>query len=300
MPVREFFHLIHVVDDYDEAEAWYDALFAPQLFVGKNWFDVEKRWASLAIVADTVIEVLEPSDAPEDQQMPLRKFRTRFGQHFHSLAWYVDQPDMQPLFSSLLARGVRIAQPGGGLFDAETADPGDVFFTHPKDTFGQLEFMSLLDSVRERDPRLRPSWSPSWWRDQHPLGIERVSHYTTIVRDLDRARDVYVDGLGGRVLAEVADADAESVFVLVGTDTVVELARPTTGDSRLARDLADHGELPHACTFAVRDLELAERHIEKVGVRIAERRGESITLDPDDCYGAVYAFTERAVVSATA
>ena len=102
------------------------------------------------------------------------------------------------------------------------------------------------------------------------------------------------------MLAETASVDADSVFVLVGTDSVVELARPTTDDSRLARDLADNGELPHACTFTVRDLELAERHIEKVGVRIADRAGEAITLDPDDCYGAVYTFTERAVVSATA
>lgn len=300
MPVREFFHLIHIVDDYDEAEAWYRALFSPQEFAPKNWLDVEKRWASLAIISDMVIEVLEPSDAPDDQQMPLSKFHTRFGQHFHSLAWYVDQPDMQSLYSSLLARGVRIAKPGGGLFDADAADPGEVFFTHPKDTFGQLEFMALIEGVRERDLRLRPDWSPGWWRDQHPLGIERVSHYTTIVRDLDRARDLYVNGLGARVLAETTSVDADSVFVLVGTDSVVELARPTTDDSRLARDLADNGELPHACTFTVRDLDLAERHIEKVGVRIADRGGEAITLDPHDCYGAVYAFTERAVVPATA
>ncbi len=186
------------------------------------------------------------------------------------------------------------------MFDADTTDPGDVFFTHPKDTFGQLEFMSLLDGVRERDPRLRPGWSPSWWRDQQPLGIDRVSHYTTIVRDLDRARDLYVNGLGARVLAEAVSRDGEGVFVLVGTDSVVELARPTTDDSRLARDLADNGELPHACTFRVRDLEQAERHVEKVGVRIADRGGDAITLDPDDCYGAVYAFTERSVVPAGA
>jgi catechol 2,3-dioxygenase-like lactoylglutathione lyase family enzyme len=296
VPVREFFHLIHIVDDYDEAEAWYGALFAPQVFVPKNWFDVEKRWASLAIIAGTVIEVLEASDAPEDAHMPLSKFHARFGQHFHSLAWYVDQPDMQPLYSSLLARGIRIARPGGGLFDADAADPGEVFFTHPKDTFGQLEFMSLIDDVRTRDPRLGPGWSPSWWRDQHPLGIECLSHYTTIVRDLDRARDLYVAGLGGRVLGEVTTAGADSVFVLVGTDTVVELARPTTDDSRLARDLADNGELPHACTFRVRDLDLAERHVEKVGVRVADRSGQAITLEPDDCFGAVYAFTDRPVV----
>jgi hypothetical protein len=32
VPIREFFHLIHVVDDMDETNAWYYAMFAPQLF----------------------------------------------------------------------------------------------------------------------------------------------------------------------------------------------------------------------------------------------------------------------------
>ena len=98
-----------------------------------------------------------------------------------------------------------------------------------------------------------------------------------------------------RVLHEEQSADAESVFVFVGTETVVELARPTTSDSRLARDLAENGELPHAATFKVRDLEAAERHVEKVGTRIVDRSGDSFTLDPADTFEAVYAFTDRTI-----
>jgi hypothetical protein len=63
----------------------------------------------------------------------------------------------------------------------------------------------------------------------------------------------------------------------------------------LAADLAANGELPHSATFAVRDLEAAERHVEKLGVRVAERHGSTLTLDANDCYGAVWSFTDQAL-----
>ena len=299
MPIREFFHLIHVVDDMDETNAWFDAMFSPQLFQPKGFADLEKRWATLSMIGDFMIEVIEPSKEPEDQQVPLPKFRGRFGQHFHSLAWYVDEEDLTPLFHQLRMSGVRIAKPGGGFFpEGDDVDPGPTIFTHPKDTFGQIEFVTLNELWRGHDPRFKDGgagFSPSWWRDEHPLGIERVSHFTTIVTDLDRGREFYENGLSGRMLHEEASDDVESVFMFVGNETVVELARPMTTDSLLALDLAENGELPHAATFKVRDLEAAERHVEKVGTRIIDRSGDTFTLDPDDTFEAVYAFTDRTI-----
>jgi hypothetical protein len=295
MPIREFFHLIHVVDDHGEANAWYDRVFKPQRFIEKNWSDVEKRWASLAMIGNFMIEVIEPGSAPEDAAMPLGRFRARFGQHFHSLAWYVDIPDVRPLFDELRAHGVRIAKPGGGTFPDGDVDPGPTIFTHPKDAFGQLEFVALDVFWHERDPRFAANWSPSFWRDDHPLGIERVAYLTTIVRDVEKARHLYEGPIGGRLLHAEASAGAERGFVFVGSDSIVQLAKPTVDDSLLALDLAENGELPHGCTFKVVDLEAAERHIEKVGVGVADRSGDGFTLEPADCFGAVYAFTSRAV-----
>ena len=79
--------------------------------------------------------------------------------------------------------------------------------------------------------------------------------------------------------------------MFVGKETVVELASPTGAAGRLADDFAANGELPHACTFTVRDLDAVERHVQRVGVRVAERGGERLTLEPADCFGAVYSFT---------
>ncbi len=112
--IREFFHLIHIVDDEDEVDAFYDRLFAPERFRAKHFLDSEKRWASLSMVSDLMLEVIEPSAEEADLGMPLSRFRTRFGQHFHSLAWYVDPASVKPLFDRIRAQGVRVAEAGRG------------------------------------------------------------------------------------------------------------------------------------------------------------------------------------------
>jgi catechol 2,3-dioxygenase-like lactoylglutathione lyase family enzyme len=293
MPIREFFHLIHIVQDENEVDDLYERLFACQ-YLGprRSWMEGEKRWASLAMVSDLMIEVIEPSGKPEDLQMPLSKFRERFGQHFHSLAWYVDSGDIKPLFDRLRDRGVRIAKPGGGIFPGGDVDPGNTLFTHPKDTFGQIEFEGLHDTWQRVDPRFQEAWTTEPWRGG-PLGIERLSHMTTIVRDLAAARALYEDAFEGTVFHQETTTETESLFAMVGTDTVIELAKPLTKDSRMATDLATNGEMPHSATFKVSDLDAVERHASSLGLSVAERTSDTLILDPADTFNAVWAFTTR-------
>jgi catechol 2,3-dioxygenase-like lactoylglutathione lyase family enzyme len=293
MPIREFFHLIHVVDDIEEVDAWYDALFSPQWFMKKEWADHERRFASLGMIGDFMLETIEASTDPADRRMPLTRFHTRFGQHWHSLAWYVDDDDMLSLFRRFRDHGVRVAKPGGGFFPpGDDVDPGGTMFTHPRDTAGQLEFVSF--SVFDHlDLRAKPGWSPAPWRDDHPLAVERVSHVTQAVRDLDKTRSRYEELLDARTIYEERSDLASSAYLFVGSETVVELAQPTTRDSLLSRDLQSSGEITHSATFRVRDLSAAERHVEGLGIGVIDRSGEVFTLDPADAFGAVIAFTER-------
>ncbi|HUZ09166.1 MAG TPA: hypothetical protein VMU76_03265 [Acidimicrobiales bacterium] len=294
MPIREFFHLMLMVDDIDDAGQFFDALFSPVTYMQKSWSDLDKRWASLNRIGDDfVLELMEASKDPADQGAPLPKFANRFGQHLHSFAWLVDAPDLRPLFDDLQAAGVRIAKPGGGLFQGEVVDLPDVIFTHPKDTFGQMEFMARAPEGHVRDPLFKTGWSSAFWRDEHPLGILRLSHMTNVVRDLDRPLSLFTGPLHGNLFHRSTTETVEHAFVMVGTDTVIELARPTTPGSALGRDLADHGEIPHGLTFLVRDLDSAERHVEKLGVRVSERRAGSLVLDPRDTFNAVVGFTDE-------
>ena len=120
MTVREFFHLIHIVDNEDEVDAFYDELLAPLRFQEKHWFDTEKRWASLSMVSDLMLEVIEPSQIEADLHMPLSRFHSRFGQHFHSLAWYTDEGGIKPLFDRIRAMAVRVATEADPMWGRRT------------------------------------------------------------------------------------------------------------------------------------------------------------------------------------
>jgi len=297
MPVREFFHLMHMVDDFDAAEAFFADLLSPTTFMAKSWSNLDKRWASLARVGDDfVLELMEPSTDPADQGSPLPKFHARFGQHWHSLSWLVDADDMQGVLDALRHDGVRVVSPQGELYPAEGPAPvGPVIFTHPKDTFGQIELMTKMENgASSNDPLFSDDWSPAFWRDEQPMGILRTSHFTVMVSDLPRAREVF--GLmGGTVFHEATDAVAEHAYVFVGNQSVVDLAHPLDADSAIARDQAATTDLPHSVTFQVRDLDAVVTHASKLGVGVAERTDDTVVLDPADCHGARVSFTTVAI-----
>ncbi len=293
MPIREFFHLMQIVDDFDQTELQYRRLLAPETFAPKHWSDFDKRWASLAVIGpDFVLEIMEPSKASADLDAPLPKFRTRHGEHWHSMAWFVDPDDIPSLADTMRQSGVRVFAPYGSL---EASGPGPrTFFTHPKDTFGQMPFQALYADT-QRDPHVQASWTGAYWLDEHPLGIERTSHITTIVSDLDRACALYSDLLSAPPFHLEETADRRSAFTMVGTESVVELAEPKSPDSRLGRDLADHGELPHAVTFKVRDLDAAVAHVGAAGMAILQRDKETAMVNPTDLSNAIVSFTTRAL-----
>jgi len=167
-------------------------------------------------------------------------------------------------------------------------------WTHPKDTHGAIEFAQVEDfSI---DVRLHPSWSSAFWRDRHPLGIERASHITVVVRDLDKAKTFYLGVLGGKLLHEEEIAGhKKSAYVAVGEDTVVELAQPLSSQSPEARDLERAGEGLYAVTFKTRDLTRAAEFLESKKQRIESRSPDALVLNRNDTFGIGIAFTERRI-----
>ena len=186
MPVRELFHLMHVVDDFDAADGFFTSLFSPEVTMPKSWSDFDKRWASIGLVGPNfALEIMEPSKQEADQGSPIPKFFRRFGEHLHSIALYVDADDLAGVIESLWANGVRVVRPDGSPFgDGELGDLPRTVFTHGRDTCGQLE-LQVFPGIH--DPRFTDGWSGDYWRVEHPLGIERMSHVTVVVRDVDRA-----------------------------------------------------------------------------------------------------------------
>ena len=246
-----------MVDDFDDADALVQSMFSPDVFMPKSWSDFDKRWASLNRVGpDFVLEVMEASTAEEDQASPLPKFARRFGQHLHSFAWYVDADDHVPTFRRLQAGGVRVAGPAGCC---PTTSPTRTCRACSSRIRRTPSARSSCGAPVRRHGTTRCSTrrgTATQWRDDQPLGIVRLATSRTrsttstgrsSVRRPPRRHGVPRGERRGR----------DRVYVLVGTDTVVELARPLASGTRLADDLATNGPLPHQATFQVQDLDAA-------------------------------------------
>jgi catechol 2,3-dioxygenase-like lactoylglutathione lyase family enzyme len=281
------FHLLHVVRDLDAADEWYDRIFSVRRFV-RNYMKAAMRKASLVLLGDFVMEPAQPVQQPGWEKSALGKFYSRFGQHFHSLAWYVD--DLQATCQVLSEHNIRLFD----MVGKPVTDPGrgDAVWTHPQDTHAAFEF-----AVAPRffiDPRLQPGWSMEFSRDQHPLGIERASHITMLFGDLPSARRVYQDALGAKLIHEQESGHKRSAFFAVGEDTVIEAAQPLSTSSPEGRELEQAGEGIFAVTFKTRNLERAAGHLRANHVRF-ELVDNSLVLDRDDAFGMVLRFTEQAL-----
>jgi catechol 2,3-dioxygenase-like lactoylglutathione lyase family enzyme len=293
MAIGNLFHIIHVTGDLPALEAWYDDVFSVRRgFLDHSYMPGEKRDASLVVLGDAVIEPLAPAFRVEGWDvMPLGKFYKRFGGHWHSIAWYTD--DAGEVWQRCADNGVRVYVEGGVLTD-KRPPVSSAIMTHPRDTITQLEFMQAEGTViAERDPRLRPGWDPEWWVTNHPLGLQRLAYTTVITRDIERARHVYADVLGGTVLHGNTSELTGTVncYVLMGEGTIVELASPSRDGTIAADDLAANGEIHHAAAFTVVDLDRAEKYLTSKGIKVAERDEATLLTDPATTHGVPFRWT---------
>ena len=287
--IGKLFHVTQVVSDLDVVDKWYDDVFAVTRFY-HGYAKAAGREASLIAIGEVIMEPMTPARVDNLRNQSVKKFHDRFGQHLHSIAWYVD--DVQEISVHLEQHRLR-------LFDVTgrpVMPPKEKFavWTHPKETHGQLEFAVIGSNTI--DPRLQPAWSNEFWRERHPLGIERASHITAVVKDVSVAKRFYCEVLGAKLIDERSTPNRkQSAFVAIGEDTVVELAQPTSSDGPEARDLERNGEGFFALTFKTRNLSKATEFL-KSRQMLPEREGDdSIVLGPDQAFGMTIGFTERSM-----
>lgn len=287
--IGKLFHLTHVVSDLDAVDQWYDEVFAVCRFY-RAYMKPAVREASLLTIGDCVMEPVQLARVPGAEQSPIGKFYARFGQRFHSIAWYVD--NVQELFAALSTHNIRLYDLVGKVVKEPQGKLA--VWTHPKDTHALLEF-AVIEKF-SIDARLQPGWSAAFWREQHPLGIERASHITVLVRDLREATALYQTMLGGKLLhEEETPGQKRSAFFAVGDDTVIEAAQPLSAASPEGRDLEQAGEGIYAVTFKTQDLKRAADFLQAKKQRIAWQGPESLVLNRDDAFGMVIGFTQRRI-----
>jgi catechol 2,3-dioxygenase-like lactoylglutathione lyase family enzyme len=288
--IGKLFHLTHLVDDLDACDQWYDEVFSCNRFY-RGYEKLAVRDASLLTIGELVMEPLSLAKVPDAEQSPIGKFKARFGQRFHSIAWYVE--DVADLGAQFAKHDVHMFNLVGRAVKAPLK-PGTAIWTQPRQTHGLLEFAEIPRFTT--DARLQPGWSPVFWRERHPLGIERASHITVLVRDLAPGIVFYRDVLRGRLIHEEQKAgESKSAFVAVGEDTVVELRQPLSATSAEARDLEHNGDSIYGVTLKTINLAKAAEFLRSKRQRIESQSGDSLLLNRQDTFGMVVGFTERAI-----
>ena len=285
------FHLTPLVDSIGDAELFFNSVFAPVCMM-RGYSEHWHRHGAIYVIAETSIEPMEPLAPPPGQKgTSWFRYMDKYGPHVHNIAFYVQ--NAPALAARLEAAGVRTTD--GGV-------PGTVF-AHPKDTPGMLEFSEPVGEFGTAlsDPRSSPYWAAlrdDFWTRRHPLGLERLSHITVVVRDADEARAFYVDVLDAVPLddQEASVADVDGHFVLVGEDTVIELVHPRDPLSLPARELETVGQCVTGVTFKVRDIERASEHLTRQSAPVLTVGEHEILLDRERTWNTDYRFTDVALV----
>jgi methylmalonyl-CoA/ethylmalonyl-CoA epimerase len=99
--------------------------------------------------------------------------------------------------------------------------------------------------------------------------IKRIDHIAIVVEDVDSALGFWRDAMGLELdhIEDVPDQKSLVAFLPTG-DSEVELVKPTTDDSGIARYLQKRGPGIHHICFEVEDIEAALSELIEKGVRL--------------------------------
>ncbi len=129
--------------------------------------------------------------------------------------------------------------------------------------------------------------------------VRRIDHIAIAVRDLNKARAFFLEGLGGRELfsAPMSHQKFRWTTIELGTSCLIELVDPLGNDGFLHRFLETRGEGPHHITIQVHDIHETRRMLEEKGIP-AFGFSESlpgwkeIFIHPRDAFGTLIQFAE--------
>jgi methylmalonyl-CoA/ethylmalonyl-CoA epimerase len=97
----------------------------------------------------------------------------------------------------------------------------------------------------------------------------KIDHLAVVVDDMDKALNFWRDALGLSVSAtEHNEHEAVDIAFLPVGESRVELLKPTTDDSGIAKYMAKRGAGMHHLCIAVADIEAAMQQISASGVEL--------------------------------
>jgi methylmalonyl-CoA/ethylmalonyl-CoA epimerase len=106
--------------------------------------------------------------------------------------------------------------------------------------------------------------------------IKRIDHIAIVVNDIEEALEFWRDGLGLELdhMQDVPEQSSQVAFLPV-QDSEIELVKPTTPDSGIARYLEKRGPGMHHVCLEVEDIESSLQHLRSKGIRLINNAPQS-------------------------
>jgi catechol 2,3-dioxygenase-like lactoylglutathione lyase family enzyme len=294
--VRRLYHANQWVPDLHEVDRFFAQVFGRKSSTLVEFMDLDESsldpsypvdYARFTPIAEVLFESLDPVRHIVNGLQPHPAVAAPC---LGSVAWFVD--GIEDLWRAFQARGMK------GLDLARQEPEGDgpprdvsnnpIIFSIPSDTGLEYQFSPW---VERRDPRgATPASAVS---SDDPLGIRRCSHHTVLTGDPDRARRMYRDLLGGRIIHEGRNEvlATQSTYYALG-DGVFEVGQPLEEGSHAMstwrRSAPD--DTYYQMTYQVRDTDQVVDHVKSCGVGLLHDDAVIIT-DPADTLGVPWGFT---------
>jgi methylmalonyl-CoA/ethylmalonyl-CoA epimerase len=286
LTIRSGFHVTHMLKDLEAATGIYQRIFQPAIqFAG--YHAGEDRDASFVSVSDAYIELFASRDAgTPDPTSTGGRFVKRWGEGLANFGWLIE--DVPGAIRRCEAKGYQLVYVAG-------PDPS-AFFVHPRQAHGiMLEIAGGSTGIHD-DPRRTSGWATRW-RNEHPLGIERMNAVLYAVRDLQGAVSFLQDLSGAPVVHRWVDDDsATERAALWIADHMIEVMQAISDDSEIGKAVQRDGPKIHSVSFKVTSLKRAAAYLREKGVRLLGHEDTGhVTIEPADVMGARYTFTERAI-----
>lgn len=265
-PVRVS-HINILVEDFDAAVDHFRRVFDAEFILD---LPGEQFHAGLVAFGGVIFELFSPA---------VYLLNARYGHHYIGLEY---QADAERVREVMKARNIRIVR------DVDIA-----VHTHPTDTCG-VAFEFYKGSFHDQEWPMIGGYmkSASFWRDEHPLGIEGLYGYSIAVADIEPARRFLREVMGAKEMAEGRDAALNArVIKAIVADTVVELMTPE-GAGGLQDHLNRFGDGMRSTILGIADPAAAKRHLSDAGLRIVPGSDpDRFAVAEEDNLGILFEFT---------
>jgi hypothetical protein len=224
---------------------------------------------ALWLVGGTCFELFTPTSPAK----AIGKWLARQGPGWHSMEWTI--PSLDDCRETLAEHHIRISD----------SDPGNYVFTHPRDLHGLC--LELTPHHFEKDDRDLPGWTPSYWTDEHPLGIVGKAKVKLASRNPEKAAGD-VAALVGRDTYQTVSMPTNTIaHGIEFADHHVEFVGSQTGSGsdQVGSFLATRGERIFRVELGIRSLEQARAYLAGLNVRFTQWGAESLLLEPEALRG---------------